>query len=160
MQLIEDQYKLLRPGDGSSSSAGITSATRYLWDFIRDFCEEDEGPSSSGKSFCVAASKDVQEFQLKGVKINSESEKAVLVIFEDQAFVRKLKDELTSARHTTMLIASTSHELRTPLCGIINALELMKGTLNKDMEQYHEIALSSSKNLLSTVNDVLVTFNY
>ncbi len=152
MQLIDYKRTVARQGDSSGSPIDV----QYLWDFISDFCREDEEPVASSPYFAVSSAKDDQQIHAKGVRISLQHSKAILVSFEEHSGIARLREELAEAKHSTMLIASTSHELRTPLCGIINALELMRGSLSEGLQQYHEIALSSSKHLLSTVNDVLV----
>jgi two-component system, sensor histidine kinase len=53
-------------------------------------------------------------------------------------------------------LANMSHEIRTPMNGILGMLELLKGTaLNAQQSQYVDVATSSSKSLLSTINDIL-----
>jgi len=127
-----------------------------LWLFIVEFCNKEERAEAT-PYFNITGFKDDQELQVKGSRTVLNGEASVLIILEDKTNVALLQEALNEAKHTTVLIASTSHELRTPLCGVINALELMQDSLNKGLEQYHEIAISSSRHLLSTVNDILVS---
>lgn len=54
------------------------------------------------------------------------------------------------------LLATMSHEIRTPVNGILGMAELLSiGELNNTQKQYADIIQSSSKTLLSVVNDIL-----
>jgi|GEM_PF-3101689 len=59
----------------------------------------------------------------------------------------------------TAFIENISHELRTPMNAIIGFTEIAQGedTEPKELKQYLNIILSSSKQLLSIVNDVMDT---
>lgn len=49
-----------------------------------------------------------------------------------------------------------SHEIRTPLNGILGMLQLLQGsTLDKEQEEYAELAVRSSQRLTSLLSDVL-----
>jgi signal transduction histidine kinase len=65
----------------------------------------------------------------------------------------------TASRTKSEFLANMSHELRTPLNHIIGFTELVVdkqfGALNEAQEEYLNDALSSSRHLLSLINDIL-----
>lgn len=74
--------------------------------------------------------------------------------------VRKANARLEEAtRHKSEFLANMSHELRTPLNAIIGFSEILQdqafGPLNEKQTRYVANILSSGKNLLALVNDVL-----
>lgn len=78
--------------------------------------------------------------------------------FEEQMI--KAKEAAERANHSkSEFLANMSHEFRTPLNHIIGFTEIVVdklfGDLNKQQEEYLNDALSSSKHLLSLINDVL-----
>ena len=53
-------------------------------------------------------------------------------------------------------LANMSHEIRTPLTGLIGMLDLLNETrLTDEQQKYIEIAVTSSKGLLTVINDIL-----
>jgi PAS domain S-box-containing protein len=74
--------------------------------------------------------------------------------------IRQANAKLEEAtRHKSEFLANMSHELRTPLNAIIGFSELLQdqafGSLNEKQIRYVNNILSSGKNLLALVNDVL-----
>ncbi len=53
-------------------------------------------------------------------------------------------------------LAVMTHELRTPMNGVLGMLQLMQSTpMDKEQDEYVEIALSSGDHLLGLINDIL-----
>lgn len=53
-------------------------------------------------------------------------------------------------------LANMSHEVRTPLNGLLGMLQILRDTpLDAEQEEYVRIALTSGRNLLAVINDVL-----
>ncbi len=53
-------------------------------------------------------------------------------------------------------LAVMTHELRTPMNGVLGMLQLMQSTpMNKEQDEYVDIALSSGDHLLGLINDIL-----
>ena len=115
--------------------------------------------ASPSPFFNISTIKNGRQFQVNGKQLAlSPNEPSVFLLTIDEPYsTATLRKELSKAKHMTYLVASASHELRTPLGGIVSTLEIMKGSVSRDLEKYHEIALTSSIHLLSTVNDILVS---
>lgn len=61
-----------------------------------------------------------------------------------------------TAEMRTRFLATMSHELRTPMNGVLGMLDLVRDTpLDKEQQEYIDIARLSARNLLVILNDVL-----
>jgi CheY-like chemotaxis protein len=71
----------------------------------------------------------------------------------------KAKDEAeNSVRFKSVLLAKLSHEIRTPMNGVIGMASLLSETeLSSEQREYVEVIIQSSENLMTTINDMLVT---
>ncbi|MBK5969826.1 MULTISPECIES: PAS domain-containing hybrid sensor histidine kinase/response regulator [Thiorhodovibrio] len=59
-------------------------------------------------------------------------------------------------RSKSEFLATMSHEIRTPLNGVQGMLQLMKGAEpGPELDEYVDIAMESSQNLLTVINDIL-----
>ncbi|WP_022660388.1 PAS domain S-box protein [Paucidesulfovibrio longus] len=59
-------------------------------------------------------------------------------------------------RAKSEFLANMSHEIRTPLNGVMGMLQLLEGCgLEAEAAQYADLALRSSRNLLTIINDIL-----
>jgi signal transduction histidine kinase len=63
----------------------------------------------------------------------------------------------TANKSKELIIATTSHELRTPLNSMMGMLKLLEDHLDGSEEgkEFHDIAFTSTKLMLSLVNDIL-----
>lgn len=69
------------------------------------------------------------------------------VLNQQLAHSNKLKDEF---------LATLTHELRTPMNGVIGSLELMQTVeLDSELEQYHQTAAGSARDMMRMVNGIL-----
>ena len=67
---------------------------------------------------------------------------------------KKRSEDASAAK--SRFLANMSHEIRTPLNGIVGAAELSQQCTNtKDMAEYNDIIISSSKSLMDIINDIL-----
>ncbi len=63
---------------------------------------------------------------------------------------------ITAISTQNIFLATISHDIRTPLNGVIGFLELLSETdLTPEQRKYVELALTSSRQLLALVNDIL-----
>lgn len=75
---------------------------------------------------------------------------------EDELVAAKVKAESASMAKSEFL-ANMSHEVRTPLNGVLGMLQLMQMDKagNGDEHEYLELAMQSSRSLLTVINDIL-----
>jgi signal transduction histidine kinase/CheY-like chemotaxis protein len=74
-----------------------------------------------------------------------------------QETLAQAKNEAERAnKHKSLFLANMSHEIRTPMNGVIGALEALKYPASElERQELLDIALQSSRNLLSLLNDIL-----
>ena len=77
--------------------------------------------------------------------------------FTDITTLEKSRQRAVEAEHAqSAFLANMSHELRTPINGILGFADLLSSTpLDKNQERFVDILRSSSRHLLSVVNDIL-----
>ncbi len=91
---------------------------------------------------------------------NVELKQKNLEITESSIVIKQAIQTVETASKTkSEFLANMSHELRTPLNPIIGFTELVKdksfGALNETQEEYLDDVLTSSRHLLSLINDIL-----
>jgi len=71
--------------------------------------------------------------------------------------LRRAKEAAESAtRAKSLFLANMSHELRTPMSGVIGMLDLvLTGHLEKEQQEYIEIAQTSARSMVRLLNDIL-----
>ncbi|WP_029897917.1 sensor histidine kinase [Desulfohalovibrio reitneri] len=70
-------------------------------------------------------------------------------------FWEKTEPDEGQTNYSSVLLKRFCHDVRSPLCGVINMLELIKmNTQDKDRLHWLSLALRSSKEILTLVNDV------
>ena len=93
-------------------------------------------------------------FDIKIEKISWRNEGVILIIMNDISQNIQFLKELNE--YKDMLLASVSHDLRTPLNCIMGILEMLNEEIkNSELLKYIYTAQSSSKMLLSLINDIL-----
>ncbi len=92
----------------------------------------------------------------------SDLNNAILLIQEDIKDLMNRKDRITlkaqeSDRLKSAFLANMSHEIRTPLNSILGFSDLLKENSNNPqlIQQYSNIIISSGKNLLNLINDII-----
>jgi CheY-like chemotaxis protein/signal transduction histidine kinase len=90
----------------------------------------------------------INAMKAERAKLQQQSARELQVLNQQLEVSSQRKDEF---------LATLSHELRTPMNGVNGALELMK-TLPQDvaMQQYQQLAVSASRDMMRMVNDVLL----
>lgn len=78
-----------------------------------------------------------------------------MFVFTNVSADKELQRELVMKEYSQIMFTSINHELRTPINAIQNSLQILKPFLSPIAIQYFEICESSSKFLLSLVNDTL-----
>jgi two-component system sensor histidine kinase/response regulator len=69
---------------------------------------------------------------------------------------RALEEAHSASKLKSNFLANMSHEIRTPLNGLVGSIELLSETpLNREQQEFVELARSSGEALLTVVNDVL-----
>jgi two-component system sensor histidine kinase/response regulator len=67
-----------------------------------------------------------------------------------------LEEAHSASKLKSNFLANMSHEIRTPLNGLVGSVELLSETpLNREQQEFVELARSSGEALLTVVNDVL-----
>jgi signal transduction histidine kinase len=81
-------------------------------------------------------------------------------VFERQrsqlALIEARDTALRSAKLKTEFVSNMSHEIRTPMTGVIGMLDLLHETsLDKDQQEFVEIAHNSANRLMTLIGDIL-----
>ncbi|MFW5722586.1 MAG: PAS domain S-box protein, partial [Desulfohalobiaceae bacterium] len=106
----------------------------------------------------------VIDVEVMGTSIRHQGKPAGLSMYMDVTERKRAERELREAKEAAEsasrvkdeFLANMSHEIRTPLSGIFGMLNLLGETrLSKEQQTYVDTALSSGKNLLRLLSDVL-----
>jgi signal transduction histidine kinase len=142
----------------SSPLNKLASYAKMLPSF--DFTKED-ATSDLNVDLPVKYNDEVGRLAQSFVFMRSELKKKVNELIETTASKERIKKEMAedANRAKSEFLANMSHELRTPLNHIIGFTELVLdknfGELNEIQVDYLGDVLSSSKHLLSLINDIL-----
>ena len=102
---------------------------------------------------------DVTERNLAAVAARKVEQYAMELRNKNEQLARALETARTATESKSRFLASVSHELRTPLNGIIGFSELMHdgkvGLVSEDQRECLADILTSSRHLLSLINDIL-----
>ncbi|RCX17371.1 PAS domain S-box-containing protein [Fontibacillus phaseoli] len=138
--------------DGASYPLEECPIIRTMRDGVPRIVNEDVFWRRDGSSFLVEyrVNPMIERGQLIGA----------VVVFNDITGEREIMRAKESAERATQakseFLAMMSHEIRTPMNGVISMIDLLQDTnLNEDQRYYAEVLSSSSRALLSILNDVL-----
>jgi len=90
-------------------------------------------------------------------RINTMREQQAQTLFDAGQKLEVLNQQLArSNRLKDEFLATLTHELRTPMNGVIGSLELMQTVdLDPELEQYHQTAAGSARDMMRMVNGIL-----
>jgi PAS domain S-box-containing protein len=139
-----EEYNRVQQALYSNNSEGITKSTSARWkmkngtliDVYITVTRIDFDQATSGYSVSAIDITDQRLYEEELIKAKDQAEKA-----------EKLK---------TVFLSNMSHELRTPMNGIVGFAEMLQSQVNQTKkEQYLKIIVSSSKQLLKIITDII-----
>lgn len=138
---------LFLPGDGllQKMMDGVPWTS-----YVFEHCEKDHVCSMLDKEG------NVHKFSVN-VTYFKDDESKVIANFADVTQLERTRQRAQQAEASqAMFLANMSHELRTPINGILGFSDLLSNTnLDKEQKRFVDILRSSSRHLLSVVNDIL-----
>jgi len=124
--------------------------------------------NSDGETFIETRHKRIDgrvtPVEVKIVRLDTDSGTLFLGIARDitdrklteEALLRAKEQAEAATRTKSEFLANMSHEIRTPMNGIFGMLQLLQTTiLDEEQKEYAEVAIDSTKNLLSLISDIL-----
>jgi signal transduction histidine kinase len=143
--------------DSDSDEIGqLASAFNKMSEKLKTYIEQQKKLTLIAEEAAQSEKKKSEELVVANNQLKQQA--AVQKKFENELFIAKEKAEHAS-RAKSDFLANMSHELRTPLNHIIGFTELVLdkafGELNANQEEYLTDVHTSSKHLLSLINDIL-----
>jgi PAS domain S-box-containing protein len=111
----------------------------------------------------ICKNKEIRFFDIRSESISINQTSYIISLYRDTTEQRNIsihKQQADEARKASeaknLFLANMSHEIRTPVTGILGMSEILgKTELNPKQAEYLEIINSSSKILLTLINDIL-----
>ncbi len=146
----------------ASTLAAILSIILIIFSLVRNYLaarDDDKALQRMMQEIEALTSESQNELLGSGVTLDSLSDKKQIYAYFG-AIIKLLHEKELMAEEASvakdLFLANMSHEIRTPLNGIVGFTQLLKETnLSRNQQEFIDIIVNSSENLLSIVNDIL-----